>query len=104
MIRRLDRSEDFRTTMRRLRREWEPWSGAFRDEPMGDKPRDTDTDSDTETEEEITFWVSVPSRREEPKGVVRRVARWLFVNGGMSVVLIVGLMLFPLLAFALGFR
>jgi hypothetical protein len=98
MIRRLDRSEDFRTTMLRLRGEWEPWSGAFRDVPRGDNPLDAGT------EEELTFWISVPSRREEPKGVMRRAAQALFINGGMSVVLIVGLMLLPLLACALGFR
>jgi hypothetical protein len=97
MIRRLDRSEDFRTTILRLRGEWDPGCSAG-----GDAPRPEDDRG--EYMEEITCWVSVPGRKAEPQGFVRKAAHWLFLKGGMCVVLILGMMLFPLIALALGFR
>jgi hypothetical protein len=39
-----------------------------------------------------------------PDSRARRLVRWLFVNGGMSVVLIFGLMLSGLIAAAIGFK
>src|SRR5512135_3882700 len=74
MLRRLDRSEDLRTTMLRLRGGSGSWCNANGDEPWrGDDPGD-------ETEREISLWVSKPVKTSGPRGIGKRAAHWLFVK------------------------
>ena len=98
MKRRLDRSEDIRTILIRLRRGSESWCNAYGDEPW------QDDDLGDEPEQEISFWVSVPVKKSEPRGVAKRAAHWLFIKGGMSLVVILGLIALGLIAGVLGFR
>jgi hypothetical protein len=98
MLRRLDRSEDLRTTMLRLRGGSGSWCNANGDEPWrGDDPGD-------ETEREISLWVSKPVKTSGPRGIGKRAAHWLFVKGGMSLVVILGLIALGPIAVVLGFR
>lgn len=98
MKRRLDSAEVLRTTVLRLRGGSGSWCNAYGDEPW------RDDDLGDETEQEISLWVSKPVKKSEPRGIVKRAAHWLFVKGGMSLVVILGLIAFGPIAVVLGFR
>jgi hypothetical protein len=94
MQRRNARSEAILRDILRRRRGFE-WPTAIFDE----EPWQADVGG-VEGEAEITFRTTEP-RAASP---ARRLARWLFMKGGMSVVVILGLMAIGLIAGILGGR
>jgi hypothetical protein len=90
MERRKNRTQAILRDILRSRREWECPTAGYQEE----------TGHDVLLEEEISFRLTEP----HPRGPARCLAHWLFINGGMSVVLIAGLMLFGIIAAILGIQ
>jgi hypothetical protein len=63
-----------------------------------------DFDLPDSTWPEITFGDPAPRPAPAPRFRMGPVARWLFANGGMSVVFLGGIMAFAFIAWALGYR
>jgi hypothetical protein len=87
---RRDRTQAIVRDILRSRRGGECAKAVYQDEPWHDV--------NGGEEVEITFRMTQQSTR----GPARRLAHWLFINGGMSVVLLVGLMAFGIIAAMLG--